>query len=247
MGLGTLSHGSGLSQVAERQMRTWALQLEAERRLEEERAAKAMEQRIHPYLVLSRETGVNANELAHAVAAKCGWKVLDRELLDYLAEHEHYSRFALDFVDEKVVSWFRETFGKWLDEQLVSQAEYVSRLGKLVLLAAQHESTVFVGRGVQFILPRENGVAVRIIAPRKQRVQRVQQERRCSRHEAEKFVDHTDNDRSEFVRRYFLHDVADPCLYDLVINLQHVSREAAIDIIVGECQRREHAATRRAV
>ena len=165
MSIGTLSHNSHLSQLAERQMRTWALQLEAQKRLEKERADKAMQQRIHPYLVLSRETGVNAGELAHAIAAKCGWKVLDRELLDYMAEHDHLSRFALEFVDEKVVSWFRETFGKWLDEQLVSQAQFVSRLGKLVLLAAQHESTVFVGRGVQFILPRENGVAVRIIAP----------------------------------------------------------------------------------
>jgi cytidylate kinase len=220
-------------------MRTWALQLQAQQRLEEERAAKAMEQRIRPYLALSRETGVNASELAHAVAAQCGWKVLDRELVDYLAEHDHISRFALEFVDEKVVSWFRETFGKWLDEQLVSQAEYVSRLGKIVLLAAQHESTVFVGRGVQFILPRDNGVAVRIIAPRKQRVELIRQEHQCSRQEAEKFVDHTDNDRAEFVRRYFLHDVADPHLYDLVINLQHVSRDAAVDIIVRECKRRQ--------
>ena len=69
MSIGTLSHSTGLSQLAERQMRTWALQLEAQRRLEEERAAKAMEQRIHPYLVLSRETGVNAGELAHAIGA----------------------------------------------------------------------------------------------------------------------------------------------------------------------------------
>jgi cytidylate kinase len=239
MSIGTLSHNSHLSQLAERQMRTWALQLEAQKRLEKERADKAMEQRIHPYLVLSRETGVNAGELAHAIAAKCGWKVLDRELLDYMAEHDHLSRFALEFVDEKVVSWFRETFGKWLDEQLVSQAQFVSRLGKLVLLAAQHESTVFVGRGVQFILPRENGVAVRIIAPRKQRVQCIRQQKQCSVHEAEKFVDHTDTDRAEFVKRYFLHDVADPHLYDLVINLQYVSREAAVEMIVRECQRRE--------
>jgi cytidylate kinase len=247
MGIGMLAHSGGLSQLAERQMRTWALQLEAQQRLEEERAAKAMEQRIRPYLSLSRETGVNAHELADAVAAKCGWKLLDRELLDYLAEHDHMSRFALDFVDEKVVSWFHETFGKWLDEQLVSQAEYVSRLGKLVLVAAQHESTVFVGRGVQFILPRENGVAVRIIAPRKQRVLCVQKKRHCSLHEAEKFVDHTDKDRSEFVRRYFLHNVADPKLYDLVVNLQYVSRDAAVDMIVAECKRREAVAAGRAV
>jgi cytidylate kinase len=238
----TLLHSGGLSQLAERQMRTWALQLQAQQRLEEERAAKAMEQRIRPYLALSRETGVHAHELAQAVAEKCGWKLFDRELLDYMAEHDHISRFALDFVDETVVSWFRETFGKWLDEQLVSQAEYVSRLGKIVLLAAQHESTVFVGRGVQFILPRENGVAVRIIAPRKVRIAQIRKQRQCSLHDAEKFVDHTDHERAEFVRRYFLHDVADPHLYDLVINLQHVPRAAAVEMIVRECQRRQQVA-----
>jgi cytidylate kinase len=64
-------------------------------------------------------------------------------------------------------------------------------------------------------------------------------------HDAEKFVDRTDKDRAEFVRRYFLRDVADPHLYDLVINLQHVSREAAVDMIVRECKRREEVAAGR--
>jgi cytidylate kinase len=100
---------------------------------------------------------------------------------------------------------------------------------------------------VQFILPRENGVAVRIIAPRKQRVEQIRRKHQCGRHEAEKFVDHTDKDRAEFVRRYFLHDVADPHLYDLVINLQQVSRAAAVDMIVRECQRRQDVATGRVV
>ena len=104
-----------------------------------------MPQLIQPYLTISRETGIDAGELAHAIATKCGWKVFDRELLDYLAEHDHLSRLALDFVDERTRSWFHEIFGKWLDQQLISQAEYVSRLGRIVLLAAQHESTVFVG------------------------------------------------------------------------------------------------------
>src|SRR6185436_21011430 len=113
-------------------------------------------------ITISRESGVDAASLAHAIAEKCGWKVLDRELLDYMAEHEHFSRLALEFVDERTVSWFHEVFGKWLDKGLVSQAEYVSRMGKLVLLAAQHESTIFVGRGIQFMLPRQLGLRVRI-------------------------------------------------------------------------------------
>jgi cytidylate kinase len=228
-------------------MRAWALGLQVQQRIDEERAAASVQEFIHPYVAISREAGIDARELAQSVASRCGWKLLDRELLDYMAEHDHLSRIALDVVDEHAVSWFRDTFGKWLDEQIVTQAEYVSHLGKLVLLAAQHESTVFVGRGVQFILPRENGVAVRIVAPRKQRVQHIRQLHQCSLQEAEKFVDHTDKDRAEFVRRYFLHDVADAHLYDLVINLQQVSREAAVDMIVRECKRREEIDSGRAV
>jgi cytidylate kinase len=140
----------------------------------------------------------------------------------------------MEIVDEKTASWFHEIFGKWLNERLVSQAEFVHRLGKVVLLAAQHESTVFVGRGAQFILPRESGVAVRLIAPRKQRLARIMEIRGCTRHEAERFIDEMDKGRADFVKRYFHHDVADPHLYDLVINLEHTSREGAVDLILTD-------------
>jgi cytidylate kinase len=220
-------------------MRTWALQIQAQQCLEDERAAvRVVEELIHPYIAISRETGVDAAEIAHAVASECNWKALDRELLDYLAEHDHLSRIALDFVDERSVSWFRELFGKWLDEQVISQSEYVSRLGRIVLLAGQHESTVFVGRGVQFILPRESGMAVRIIAPLNERIRCVKERRQCSASEARSFVEGTDRARANFVKKYFQHDVADPHLYDLVINLEFMPRDAAVGMIVGECRRR---------
>ena len=227
----------GISDVAERQMRTWALSLQSQQQLAEERAATPLPKLVHPYLVVSREAGVDARELAQAVASQCGWKMLDRELLDYMAEHDQLSRLALEFVDERAASWFHEMFGKWLDEHLISQAEYVSRLGKLVLLATQHESTVFVGRGVQFLLPREAGLAVRIIAPRKQRIAHLMQSRKCGARDAEKFMDETDHARAQFVRRYFLHDVAVPHLYDLVLNLEHLTREEVVKLIVQECKR----------
>jgi cytidylate kinase len=213
-------------------MRTWAIGLEARQRLEQERTSpKGL---IHPYIAISRESGVDAGEMAKEIAKNLGWKVFDRDLLDYMAEHYHWSYVALDFVDEKTASWFHETLGKMLDDQIVTQAEYVSRLGKIVLLAAQHESNVFVGRGVQFILPRDRGLTVRIIAPKKQRIKRVMEKRNCSHHVAERFIDVTDTGRAAFVRRYFHHDVADSHLYDLVINLEHTSRDAALGLIIGD-------------
>jgi hypothetical protein len=218
-------------------MRTWALRMESQQRLEEETANATPKQLIHPYVAISREAGVDASEIAEAIASKIGWKMFDRELLDYMVENYHWSRVALGHVDERTVSWFHETFGNWLDKQLVSQAAFVHRLGKIVLLAAQHESMVFVGRGAQFILPRAVGLAVRIIAPRMQRVQRIIKRRQVSRRDAERFIDETDKGRADFVKRYFHHDLADAHLYDLVINLEHTPRDGAVELIVNEARR----------
>ena len=227
-----------LSALAERQMRMSALGIESKRRAEEQRAKALPQQLIHPYVAISREVGVDAGEIANLVAAKCNWKVIDREVLDYMAEHYHWSRVALEYVDEQTASWFHDTFAKWLDNQIVSQAEYVSRLKSIVLMAAQHESTVFVGRGVQFILPREHGLAVRVIAPIKQRISRIAERRQCSLSDAERFIHETDKGRGDFVRRYFHRDVADPHLYDVVLNLEYTPREVIADSIISHCRSR---------
>lgn len=233
----TTHSNRGQSELAERQMRNWVLELQTQQRLAEERELTQVQQLIHPYVVISREAGINAGGIAQAVAASCGWRALDSELLDFLAEHDHLSRLALDFVDERAVSWFHEMFGKWLDKQLVSQAEYVSRLGKIALLAAQYESTVFVGRGVQFMLPRECGLAVRIVAPAKVRIQSIMDRRQCNEREAKDFIEATERGREQFVRRYFHHDTSNPHLFDLVINLAHIPREEAIEMISGAARR----------
>src|SRR4051794_29815373 len=99
-----LKHGQ--SELAERQMRNWVIGLQTQQRLAEEQHQTRVQQLIHPYVFISREAGVDGGQIAHAVAQACGWKLLDSELLDYMAEHDHLSRLALDFVDERAVSWF---------------------------------------------------------------------------------------------------------------------------------------------
>jgi hypothetical protein len=238
----TTHSNRGLSQLAERQMRNWALDLQTQRRLAEQTEALEPRHIVHPYLAISREAGTDAGGIAREVATRCGWKVLDDELLDYMAEHEHMSRLALEFVDERAVSWFHEMFGKLLEQQLVSQAEYVSRLGKIMLLAAQHESTVIVGRGARFILPRELGFAMRVIAPLKQRITSIMERRQCTEREAKNFVETTDRDREQFIERYFHHRVADPHLYDIVVNLANIPRQDAVELIVTELKRHQQRA-----
>jgi hypothetical protein len=226
--------GRELSRRAERQMRTWALSLQMPER--PTLGPAALHRLIHPYVAISREAGIDADAFAHELSARLGWQVLDREVLDFLAEDKKWSRYALECVDERPASWFTETLGKWLDRTLVTQAEYLRALAHVFALAAQHQSTVFVGRGAQFILPRESGLAVRLIASRAVRANNVVAERHCTRLTALRLIAKQDAERRQFIQSHYHHDVADPALYDMVINLDHFSTEAVVTTIETCCR-----------
>jgi cytidylate kinase len=223
--------GPNVSHVAERQMRSWAIGLQTQQHLAEQKGEAPLLQGIHPYVAISREAGIDDAAIANLLAAKTHWKVLGRDVLDYMAEQQHWSRTALDFVDEKTASWFNDTIAKWLDRQTVSQVEFVHRLARVLVLAAQHESMIFAGRGAQFVLPRDRGLTVRLIAPRKNRIHWFSREQQLSEHDAQRHVDEVDAGREAFVKRYFHRDLGDPRLYDLVINLEHMTRDAAAELI----------------
>jgi cytidylate kinase len=232
----TTTSSHDLSMIAERQMRTWALGLQTREKLDEQRAAAAEAPQTRPYIAISRQAGIDADEIARLVGAQSHWKVLDRALLDYMAEQHHWSRMSLDVVDERTASWFNDTIGTWLDRQMVSQVEYVHHLARIVILAARHENMVFVGRGAQFLLPREQGLTVRLFAPRKARAKRLAAQQHLSEAEAERQLDSIDDGRANFVKRYFHRDVRDPNLYDLLLNVEHFSDEAAAELVLLACR-----------
>jgi cytidylate kinase len=212
-------------------MRTWALSLQMPERPTHDPVA--LHRLIRPYIAISRQAGIDADAVARELATRLGWQALDREVLDYLAEDKKWCRYALECVDERPASWLTETLGKWLDRTLVTQAEYLEALAHVFVLAAQHQSTVFVGRGAQFILPRDAGFAVRLVASTATRAEAVMAQQRCDKQTALRFIAKQDAQRSRFIDSHFHHDVADPTLYDLVINLDHLAVEAVVRIIAS--------------
>jgi len=227
-----------VAQLAERRMRQWAIGLEVQQRLHHEAAAKSLPESVHPYLTISRSVGAGAGELAHHVGTILGWEVLDRELLDYMAKQYHVSKKIVELVDETTTSWLLDTFGKWLDPQLVTKSEYLTHVGQLVLLAAQSQSTIFVGRGAHFFLPRDRGLVIQLVASLDQRLQRVMQRDGVDQEQARHYLEQADRARRAFIRESFHCDVTDPHLYDLILNLEYLSLEEAGELIVSQCGRR---------
>ena len=175
---------------------------------------------IGPYLTISREAGAGGSQIARLVGEAIGWEVLDRKLLECVAERYHTSPAVLELVDETTTNWITEIFGNWLDPASVSQMQYVCRLSRVILMAARAGKVIYVGRGAQFVLPHERGLSVRIVAPQKYRVQQIMERRHLSFEEARDYVVKTDAGRQECARQYFHHDIADPHLFDLVVNVE---------------------------
>jgi cytidylate kinase len=123
-------------------------------------------------------------------------------------------------------------FASWIKGQEFTSSAYIHRLYHLLLLAAYRGNVVIVGRGARFILPRERGFSVRILAPLEFRVEQVLLQRGLSAKEARKVVEQSDREREAFVKEHFHHKASDPHQYDLVINVEKLDQEDAADLIV---------------
>lgn len=226
------------ARIAEQRARQWAINLEAQRQRLDRATTSELQVDTHPYVAISREAGAGGAAIARRVGELLGWDVLDRELLDLMAEKYNLPRNMLGNIDENTSNWIIEVFGKWLDPRLITQTEYIVHLGHVVLLAAQHTNTVFVGRGAQFFLPPEKGLSVFLVAPMAQRINYVREIRGCSKVDARRYIQETDKGRSDFVKSHFNQQIGNPHLYDLVINRAHTSMEDAAELIAQQCRSR---------
>ena len=165
--------------AAERQMRNWELTEElAKRAAQRGQPERGVQQAIR-FVTISREAGAGGAEIAQLVGRKLGWEVFDRSLLDQIAERYHLPRAMLELVDETKASWAYDVFGTFLDRKLVSHDRYLIRLVRTVRMVAHRGPGVFVGRGVQFCLPRPLCLAVRIIASETYRARRLMERQQC--------------------------------------------------------------------
>ncbi|MFG0264110.1 MAG: AAA family ATPase [Rhodopirellula sp. JB055] len=193
--------------------------------------------RLGPYITISREAGAGGSELAQRVAEKLQWDLLDQQIVDYMEQQYGTPRCLIQRVDEKHESWLSEILTSRIGGLGFSESTFTHRVSKLVLLAASHGNVVIVGRGAKYILPPQQGVSVRVVAPLKLRIQRVMSERHLSEREARHWVLNRDRQRRNYIREHFRQDESDPHLYDLVLNVGIVSLDEAADIIIDSSRR----------
>jgi cytidylate kinase len=187
---------------------------------------------IQPFVALTRQAGAGGGEIAKLLGDELGWKVLDRQALDAIAEEFRLDSTMLALLDETRLSWLGESILNLVHSRLISQDTYVNRVVKLVLVCLSEHPAIVVGRGSTAFLPRERGLAVRLVREEPDRVARIAVRSGLDESEARRWVNQTDQERRAFVRRHFNQDPDDPMGYDLTINTSRVGLQGAAKIIV---------------
>jgi hypothetical protein len=219
--------------AAERQMHAWAMSHEQSELAARRKAESPPTHRTIRFVTISREAGAGGGEIGRCVGQRLGWEVFDKNLLDCIADRFQVSRMMLDLVDETRTNWVYDVLGTWMDRKLVPHEKYVACLSRVVLAAAHRGHAVFVGRGAQFLLPRPELFAVRVVASPQYRVRRIMEQAGIGESDARRMIAAVDEGRREFAERFFHHDITDPHLYDLVINVERCGKAESVEEIVA--------------
>ncbi len=186
-----------------------------------------------PYTVaFSREAGSGGILVAREVGRRLNWPVYDHELLDHLARELRVDVDQLENVDERQPGWLVECVKAFAAASSVSEVAYFLRLLKLLLSLGERGQCVIVGRGAMIVLPVETTVRVRVVASREDRIANISRERGLDPTEAASYMESTDRERSRFIRQHFHKDLADPLLYDLVLNASRLPVDESAAIVV---------------
>lgn len=191
----------------------------------------ASEKAVVPVITISRQFGSDGYAIGKKLAEDFKIDIFDREIIQDIAENTNRRTAAIETLDERGISSLEDMLHAISEKQHLWAYEYLKNLTDVVGTIAEHGPAVIVGRGANFILPREQTLKVRIVAPLKMRIKAVEAKLNISVREAEKLIIKSDSDKAAFIRKYFNTDINELLHYDLVINRERFSVEAAAHII----------------
>ncbi len=177
------------------------------------------------FITLSETIGTNSEKIARAVAGELKYAYFgEEELLEAASQTGFFS--DIKNLDEKAPSLLDRLFSE-------RQKIYLDRLQSVIYEVAKKGNTVFFGRGSQFLLHSfDCAFHILITGSMEKRVQRVMEEKGVAKEVAEKMISRSDHDKRAFVRFAYDDDWLNYRLYDLLINTDKLSLDAAVQMIV---------------
>ena len=198
-----------------------------------------------PVITISREPGCEGHDLASRIAKELKIDLFDRQIIQEVAQSSSMSEKVVSSLDEKG----RSILDNWIQflksVRWFSSDEYIYHLTRVIGTIHEHGGAVILGRGANMVLPPEETLRVRFIAPMDARVKNFAKELNISTEKAKQQIIKEESDRKAFIRKNFYADIDDPVNYDLVINTKYVNADQIINLIKSSLKHKRLPSRRR--
>jgi cytidylate kinase len=176
------------------------------------------------FITFSRKMGTSGSEIVRRVAEQLRYAFYDTEAIEDAAQEMGFLKDVKE-IDEKAPSLFL---------RFISQKSevYLDRLHSVIYDLASRGNAVFLGRGSHMLLRSfKCALHIRVIASLDRRIE-ILVGRGWPREVAIKEIEASDHERGAFIKYAFRVDWDDPERYDLVLNMDHLTVDLAVDTVL---------------
>lgn len=182
-------------------------------------------------ITISRQTGGLGQEITDVLAGKLDIQVLTREMAMNQWFPEVAGRHELHMLRES------PAFYQTICSQGITFAQFLEN--KLSNYVAQQPVIIF-GMGAQIIFANHpQAVHARIIASQEVRTARIMRTHSLEKADAERFMELTDRKHKRYISTIYDRDWADPTLYNITLNTDHMSIDEGAGLLAYFAKNRQ--------
>jgi len=204
----------------------------------------------NPFVItINRELGSGGRTVGRKLAAKLGVEYYDKALIKALQEKYHLTVEEIERLKGRDEGWWAK-FKRTLAGPTSEDTFFISEMGRepelletedvfraeteILKAIAKDESCVIAGRsGFYVFRDHPNHLSIFIQASMLSRVERVAREQNMTKEEARMTIDKVDQMRENYVKRYTRTSRYDTRNYQLVLSMDELNEDAAVDIILN--------------
>jgi len=189
-----------------------------------------------PIITISRGTLSGGQRLANCLAHNLGYRLISRDVLVEAAQ-----RYGIN--EENLARGLEQPPSFW-DRFRIDRLTYLAVIRATLCHLVREDNVVYHGNAGHLLLQGVDHVLrVRVIAPLAHRVKAAMSSQCLDEKGAEAYIQRKDQERISWTRFLYGVEWRDPALYDLVLNLERVTVEAACSVIVCMVERPEFRIT----
>lgn len=185
-----------------------------------------------PVITISREPGTGGTRIARLLSERLKMELFAGQIAQHIAESAQVDPKTIKAIVEKA----RTTRDDWLSSLFETRHiwpdKFMFHLNKVINTVKDRGNAVILGLGALYVLPPETNFRVKLIGSKENRLNRIMNNRGCTRQEAENYEATTEKDRRVFVKKFFKADWINPYDYDLTINMDSMTVDGAVETVI---------------